>query len=238
MAMQMAQTQVMCRASRQVVNELNKYANAAGVQGFLIPAHLYICDYMVIKYHQAAVINVIRQHITKISPTKREYKHFTPTYWYKMIDNILGGQENAKKTYDGEVYGEMVDYNGFNHFTKIYLSDDYSVHDALLINQICNTYTLDEIVRACKTATDNAVHSIAYVMAILKDMAATKRAEELRIKMLGERIEQSSMQIKTETHTHTPIELAKAEYDYQKKRNDVLLELMLQKMLGGQDDKK
>ena len=64
MAMQV--TQAMCRASRQVVNELNKYADAAGVQGFLIPAHIYICDYMVIKYYQAAVMNVIRQHITKI----------------------------------------------------------------------------------------------------------------------------------------------------------------------------
>lgn len=237
--MSMQVTQVMCRASRQVVNELSKYADASGVQGFLIPAHLYICDYMVIKYHQAAVINVIRQHITKIPPPKREYKHFTPMYWYRIIDNILGKQENAKKTYDGEVHGEMTDYNSFNHFTKIYLSDDYSVHDALLINQICNTYTLDEIVRACKTATDKAVHSIAYVMAILKDMDATKRAEELRIRMLGEKIEKSSIQIQTETHTHTPIELAKSEYDYQKKRNDMILELMLQKMMGGNSgDKK
>lgn len=236
MAMQV--TQVMCRASRQVVNELNKYADAASVQGFLIPAYVYICDYMVIKYHQAAVINVIRQHITKIAPPKREFKHFTPIYWYRMVDNVLGGQAGAKRTYDGEVYGEMKDYNAFNHFTKIYLSDDYSVHDALLINQIVNTYSLDEIVKACKTATDNAVHSVAYVMAILKDMAATKRAEELRIRMLGEKIEKSTMQIQTETHSHTPIELAQSEYNYQKKREDMLLELMLQKMFGGQDNGK
>lgn len=132
----------------------------------------------------------------------------------------------------------MTDYNSFNHFTKIYLTDDYSVHDALLINQIVNNYTLDEIVRACKTASDNAVHSVSYVQAILKDMAATKRAEELRIRMLGERIEQSSMQIQTETHTHTPIELAQAEYNYNKKRDDILLELMLRNMFGGQNNDK
>lgn len=238
MAMQATQAQTMCRASRQVVNELNKYADAAGVQGFLIPAHIYICDYMVIKYSHAAVMNVLRQHITKIPPRKREYKHFTTTYWYHVVDNVLGNQTSAKRSYDGEVYGEMKDYNTFNHITKIYLQDDYSVHEALLINQICNIYTLDDVVRACKTATGNAVHSMAYVMAILKDMDATKRAEELRIRMLGERIEKSSMQIQTETHTHTPIELAKSEYDYNKKRDDVLLELMLKKMFGGDGNAK
>lgn len=236
--MGMQATQVMSRASRQVITELNKYADAAHVQGFLIPAHVYICDYMTIKYHQAAVINVIKQHLTKVQPAKRVSKHFTPLYWYRMVDTILGGQQNAKKSYDGEVYGEMTDYNSFNHFTKIYLTDDYSVHDALLINQIVNNYTLDEIVKACKAASDNAVHSVSYVQAILKDMAATKMAEELRIRMLGERIERSSMQIQTETHTHTPIELAQAEYNYNKKRDDILLELMLRNMFGGQNNDK
>ena len=112
------------------------------------------------------------------------------------------------------------------------------MHDALLINQIVNTYSLDDIVKACKAATDNAVHSVAYVMAILKDMAATKRAEELRIRMLGEKIEKSTMQIQTTTQSHTPIELAQSEYNYQKKREDMLLELMLQKMFGGNGDGK
>ena len=65
-------TQKMARASRQVVTELNKYADAAGVQGFLIPAHIYMCDYMIIKYNQAAVINVIKSHMTKIQPKKRD----------------------------------------------------------------------------------------------------------------------------------------------------------------------
>lgn len=237
--MAMQTTQAMSRASRLVVNELNKYADAAHVQGFLIPAHVYICDYMTIKYHHAAVINVIRQHLTKVAPAKRASKHFTPIYWYRAVDQILGGQANAKRTYEGEVYGEMVDYNGFNHFTKFYLQSDYSVHDALLINQIVNTHSLDDIVKACKAASEKAVHSISYVKAILDDMAATKRAEELRIRMLGERIEQSTAQIQTETHTHTPIELAQSEYNYNKKRDDVLLELMLKKMFGGQgNDKK
>lgn len=227
-------TQKMARASRQVVTELNKYADAAGVQGFLIPAHIYMCDYMIIKYNQTAVINVIKSHMTKIQPKKREYKHFTPTYWYKIVDNMLGDKVGARRNQDIQVCGEMVDYNSFNHITKMYLLDDYSVQDAAIINRIVNQYSLADIVSACKTASQNGVHSMAYVDAVLRDMDARKSAEALRIKVLGDKIEKSNMTIGGETHTHTPIELAKAEYDYNKKREDMILELLVNKMFGGE----
>ena len=226
-------TQVMARASRNVVNELNRYADMAGVQGFLIPAHIYMCDYITLKYNYTAAINVIKSHMSKIPQSKREYKHFTPIYWYKVIDNMLGGKPGVCKTNDVTVHGEMVDYNSFNHITTIFLTDDYGAQDAALINKIVNKYTLSDIVSACKTASHNGAYSMSYVDAVLRDIDGKKRAEELRIRMLGERVEKSNAMLDGEIHTHTPIELAMAEHNYNKKREDMLLELLIDKMFGG-----
>lgn len=225
-------TQSMSKASRQIVNELNKYADTAGVQGFLVPAHVYMCDYMVIKYNTTAIINVIRSHISKIQPKKREYKHFTPIYWYKVVDNMLANKQGVCRPHDTQVYGEMVDYNAFNHITKMYLVDDYSVTDAMHVNRIVNTYTLADIVSACKTASQNGAYSMAYVDAVLRNSDSQRKAEELRIKMLCDKVEKSSSMLNGEVHKHTPIELAKSEYEYNKKREDVLLELLVNKMMG------
>lgn len=227
-------TQVMSKASRQIVTELNKYADTAGVQGFLIPAHLYMCDYMVIKYNQTAVANVIKSHMSKIPPKKREFKHFTPIYWYKIVDNMLN-DKSVHRNQDIQVYGEMVDYNSFNHITKMFLFDDYSIQDAIIINRIVNTCDLSDIISACKTASQNGVHSMAYVDAILRDINARKYVEATRIKELGDKIDSSNRTLGGEIHRHTAIELAKSEYDYNKKHEDVLLELLVNKMFGGTD---
>lgn len=229
-------TQAMARASRQVINELNKYADVSNVQGFLIPAHIYMCDYMIIKYNQAAIINVIKSHMTKIPVKKREYKHFTPLYWYKIVDNMLSNKQGVERNNDVEIHGEIVDYNAFNHITKLYLLDDYSVQDAILINQIVNKYNLSDIISACKTASQNGAYSMSYVSAVLRDIDARKRAESMRIDFMRNRIKQSSESINTTIHRHTPIELAKAEYDYNKKREDMMLELLMNKMFGDKND--
>ena len=227
-------TQVMSRPSRLIVTELSKYSDNAGVQGFLTSAHIYICDLMCIKYSQPAVLNVIKAQIGKVPPKKREYKHFTPSHWYPVVNNMLSGKPGASREIDGKIYGEMVDYNPFTHITKMYLTDDYSLGEAILINRIVNEETQADIVAACRTSAQNGVHNMAYVKKVLEGMAANRRAEELRIRMLGDKINNSSSVIQTDIHTHTPIELAKSEYDYNQKREDMLLELMLKKMFGGQ----
>lgn len=229
-------TQVMSRPSRLIVAELSKYSDNAGVQGFLTPAHIYICDLMCIKYSHPAVLNVIKSQMGKVPPKKREYKHFTPQHWYSMVDNMLRGKAGAAREVDGAVYEAMTDYNAFNHITKIYLTDDYSIGEALIINRIVNEETQADIVAACKTASQNGVHNMAYVKRVLEGMAAERKAEELRIRILGDKIDQSTQGIRTEVHTHSAIELAKSEFDYNKKREDMLLELLMQKMFGG--DKK
>lgn len=228
--------QAMSRQSRLIVAELSKYSDNAGVQGFLTSAHLYICDLMCIKYSQPAVLNVIKSQIAKVPPKKREYKHFTPSHWYKVVDNMLAGKPGAAREIEGPVYGEMTDYNAFNHITKMYLSEDYTLGEALLINRMVNEETLADIVAACKTAAQNGVRNMAYVKRVLESIAAGRRAEELRIKMLGGKIDQSQQGIRTQIHTHTPIELAQSENEYNKKREDMLLELLVQKLYGG--DKK
>lgn len=227
--------QTMCRASRHVMNELNKCAEAAGVQGLIVPAHIYMCDYMVIKYQQAAVTNVIKSHIASIPPKRRESKHFTPMYWYKMVDNMLSGKQGVCRNEQG-VYGEMTDYNGFSHITRMFLIDDYSVQDAKKINEIVNTSDLETIVEACKQSADAGVRNVAYMSAVINSIKANKAMRQADMDRLRTRVESSQTSLRTETHTHTAIELAQMEYEYNKKKEAAMLEALFNRIAGG--DKK
>lgn len=224
--------QTMCRASRHVMNELNKCAEAAGVQGLIVPAHIYMCDYMVIKYQQAAVVNVIKSHIASISPKRRESKHFTPMYWYKMVDNMLSGKQGACRN-EQSVYGEMTDYNGFSHITRMFLIDDYSIQDAKKINEIVNTNDLETIVEACKQSADAGVRNVAYMSAVINNINTSKAMRQADIDRLRTKVESSQTSLRTETHTHTVIELAQMEYEYNKKKEAAMLEALFNRIVGG-----
>ena len=120
----MIQEMKMSRPSRLIINELNKLANQSNVQGFLVPAHIYMCDYMIIKYNYVVILNTIRSHINNIQKTNRQYKHFTPIYWYKVIDNIFKNNNNVRFNINNIVYGEMNDYNSYNHIISKFLQSD------------------------------------------------------------------------------------------------------------------
>lgn len=223
------QETVMSKSSRMVINQLNKLANDSDVQGLIIPAHIYICDYMTIKYSPGAIMNVIRSGVGKIQKSRREYKHFTPLYWYKMVDNILGKNQSS----DIQVFGEIQDYNSFNYLIRNYLQIDYSGQEAQRINHLVNTVDQSTIVSACKIATQNGVHSIAYVETVIEGEQQKKKFEELKLKVINDKAQESSNLLRIETQKHTPIELAQIEYKYEQKREDILLELMIKKLLEG-----
>jgi hypothetical protein len=211
------------------MDQLNKLANDSDVQGLILPAHLYICDYMIIKYSPGAIMNVIRSGVSKIQKGRREYKHFTPLYWYKVVDNILG----KNQTSDIQIFGEMQDYNSFNYLVKNYLQSDYSGLEAQRINHLVNTVDQSVIVSACKIAIQNGVRNIAYVESVIASEQQKKKFEDLRLKVINDRAQESSNLLKIEVQTHTPIEMAQIEYKYEQKREDILLELMVKRLLEG-----
>lgn len=229
-------TMVMSKASRMIINQLDKLAMDSGVQGLTIPAHIYMCDYMIIKYNQSAVMNIIRSHIAKIPKVKREFKHFTPIYWYKIVDNMLGNNESVKYDIDGEVYGEMQDYNSFNYIIRNFLQSDYSIQEAIRINKLVNTVDQSSIVSACKVAAQNNVYNMAYVEAVIQSDQQRKKCEEIKHQAIIQRAQESSDKLRMDVHQHTPVELAEMEYNYEEKRNNILLTLMVKKLLDG--DKK
>jgi len=215
-----------------VINELDKIASSNGVQGFIVPAHVYMCDYMTIKYSTQAIINVLRSQISKIPKHKREYKHFTPLYWYKVVDNMLGNG-TATREVSGTVYGEMVDYNAFNHIVGMFLVSDYSVQDSVYINNLVNTASLSDIINACNTAKQNGVHTIAYMRAIIDGENGKREAERQRAEQMNMKIAASSGRLMhNDIHRHTAIELAEIQYNYEKKRESSDLEAAIRKLLG------
>lgn len=227
---------MMAKASRLVIDELNRMAKESNVQGFTTPAHIYICDHMTAKYNHRAIMNVIKSHLNNMPKVRRQYKHFTPTYWFKIVESVLG--DNAK-IIDCNItlYGELNDYNQFVHITQHYLLTDYSQSDAIKINNISNTASIQEVVNACKIASQNGVYNISYVETIINGERQKKRLSEVRDSILFDKTQQSNKLLNTETHTHTPIELAQMEYSFEKKKEDILLELLMQKYLNGKGDK-
>lgn len=225
----------MAKASRLVIDELNRMGRESDVQGFNTPAHIYICDYMTAKYNHRAIMNVIKSHLNNMPKVKRQYKHFTPTYWYKIVDNILG--DNAK-IIDGNVNlcGEMVDYNPFIQITQHYLLSDYGQYDAIKINNIVNTASIQDIISACKVATQNSVYSVPYIESIINSEHQKKHLNEVRESILFDKTQQSNKLLNTETLTHTPIELAQMEYNYEKRKEDILLELLVEKLLNSKEE--
>ena len=225
---------VMSRSSRLVMNELNKLAKDSNVQGLTIPAHVYMCDYMTIKYSHRAIVNIIRSKLASIAPSRRQSKHYTVAYWYSVIDSMLKDNPNAKMDVgDATIYGDMQDYNSFNHLTRHYLKSDYSNQDALTINNIVNTTDFITIVNACKVAERNCVFNMQYLRTIIDGEKQRAEYEALKTRLVNEKATESSNRLRMDIHTHTPLELAKIEYDYNQKRNDILLELMLKNLLEG-----
>lgn len=224
---------MMSRATRQVLNELDQYAKMSNVQGLTIPAHIYLGDVLTTKYYQNAIINLIKSRMAKIPKTKRESKHFTLSYWYPIVDNMLQNQTAPKREISGIVYGEMLDYNPFNHIISKYLITDYSTADAQLINQIVNEYTFMEITAATRAAAQANVYSVRYIKAILEGEKAKHQLEVNKIHALGAKIDESDKLLQQDKVVYTQDEVTHAEQTFEEKRHNMLLQMMVDKMLGG-----
>lgn len=217
----------MCRESKKIFDDLNRYASACDVQGLITPAHVYICDRLVCEYYTAPILNILKQRIKAVK--NKEWKHFTIEYWEPVIRKSL---KNAASTHRGNVDIGCDNQDGFTHIVTNYLIADYSITDAITLNKLVNNTPLASIKYACEEAKKYGVREIRYINAIIDKERAKQEEKTRAIANLSDKIKGSDRLIQTQTHTHTVMDIASAQYNYQKAMENAELERKFKEVFG------
>lgn len=217
----------MCRESRKIFDELNRQASKYDVQGLTTPAHIYICDRLVCEYYTAPIINILKQRIKAVR--NKEWKHFTIEYWEPVIRKNL---KNAVGTHRDVPDMGCDNQDGFTYVVSNYLIADYSITDAITLNKLVNNTPFASIKYACEEAKKYGVREIRYINAII-DRERAKQEERTRsISALSSKISQSDKLVQTQTHRHTLMDIASAQYNYEKAKQNAELERRFKEVFG------
>lgn len=218
---------VMSRESRKVFDELNRIASTYDVQGITTPAHIYICDRLICEYYTAPMLNIIKQRLKSVK--KKEWKHFTIEYWEPVIRKNL---KNVTGTHRDNIDIGCDNQEGFTHIISDYLIADYSITDAVMLNRLVNSTPLASIKYACDEAKKYGVREIRYINAII-DKERAKQDEKVRaIANLSDKISKSDKLTQTEVHRHTVMDIASAQYNYEKAKQNAELERRFMEVFG------
>lgn len=218
----------MCRESKKIFNELDRQASINNVQGIITPAHVYICDRLICEYYSAPIINILKQRIKTIK--NKEWKHFTIEYWEPVIRKLLKNISGARREIITDIGYDNQD--GFTYVISNYLITDYSITDAIMLNKLVNDTPLVSIKYACEEAKKYGVREIRYINAII-DKERAKQEEKMRnISALSDKISQSDKLTQTQTHRHTVMDIASAQYNYEKAKQDAELERKFREVFG------
>lgn len=217
----------MCRESRKIFEELDRQASMNDVQGLITPAHIYICDRLICEYYTAPIINILKQRIKAVK--NKEWKHFTIEYWEPVIRKSL---KNAASTHR-DIAGIGCDnQDGFTYIVTNYLIADYSITDAITLNKLINNTPLASIKYACEEAKKYGVREIRYINAIIDKERAKQEEKTRSITALSEKIGQSDKLVQTQTHRHTVMDIASAQYNYEKAKENAELERKFKEAFG------
>ena len=218
---------LMCRESRKIFEELDRQANKYDVQGITTPAHIYICDRLICEYYTAPVINILKQRIKSIK--NKEWKHFTIEYWEPVIRKTL---KNVGSTHRDIIDIRCDNQDGFTYIISNYLIADYSITDAIMLNRLVNNTPLASIKYACEEAKKYGVREIRYINAII-DKERAKQEEKVRaISNLSNKIEKSDKLKTINKQTHSVMDMASAQYNYNKARENAELERRFEEVFG------
>ena len=218
---------LMCRESRKIFEELDKQASANDVQGIITPAHIYICDRLICEYYTAPMINILKQRIKSVK--NKEWKHFTIEYWEPVIRKNL---KNVLGTHRDNVNIGCDNQDGFTYIISNYLITDYSIADAIILNKLVNETPLASIKYACEEAKRYGVREIRYINAIIEKERAKQEEKTRSISNLSAKIEQSDKLMQTQIHKHTVMDIASAQYNYEKAKQDAELERQFKEAFG------
>ena len=226
----------MSRSSRKVLDTLEKLAKDNGMGIFLIPSHVYTAEMLVCKYFEGPVINIIRSKLKNIPKNKRNLNHYTITYWKPVIEKMLSKQAHTKRPHHDDIHTEPDDYTNFNYLTTKFVLTDYSIDEAIMVNKISNEFSLKDIIKACDIARSNESMNIAYINGILQKQKAADEFKKGKLQDLADKSRQSDEILNKQKVYYDEDSVDEFEKSYEEKRNDMLLEMLLEKMTGGNDD--
>lgn len=218
----------MCRESRKIFEELDKQASMYDVQGFITPAHIYICDTLVCRYYTAPILNIIKQKIKTIK--NKEWKHFTIEYWSPIIERMLSHAQGTMR--DADICTDTNCLDSFEYIISKYLITDYSISDAIMLNKLIHGVPYASIMYACNEARKYNVSEIRYINAIIEKERAKQDAKIQAINNLSDKIAESDKILDAGVHTHTIMDIASAQYNYEKARQNAELEKKFEEMFG------
>lgn len=218
---------MMSRESRKIFDELERQASINGVQGFITPAHIYICDRLICEYYTAPIINILKQRIKSIK--NKEWKHFTIEYWEPVIRKNL---KNALSTHRDISDIGCDNQDGFIYVISNYLIADYSISDTIMLNRLVNNTPLASIKYACEEAKKYGVREIRYINAIIDKERARQEDKIRSINQLSDKISKSDKLVQTQTHRHTMMDIASAQYNYEQAKQNAELERKFKEVFG------
>lgn len=218
----------MCRESKKIFEELNRQASICDVQGIITPAHVYICDRLICEYYAAPIINMLKQRIKSVR--NKEWKHFTIEYWEPVIRKTFKNIAGTHRDNTPDIGCDNQD--GFTYVITNYLIADYSITDAIILNKLVNSVPFASIKYACEEAKKYNVREIRYINAIIDKERAKQEEKSRAIANLSSKISESDKLMQTQTHRHTVMDIASAQYNYEKAKQDAELERRFKEVFG------
>ena len=101
-----------------------------------------------------------------------------------------------------------------------------------MLNRLVNETPLISIKYACEEAKKYGVREIRYINAII-DKERAKQEEKIRsINNLSAKIGESDKLVQTETHRHTVMDIASAQYNYEKAKQNAEIERQFREVFG------
>ena len=210
---------------------MEKIANSHSITTIVTMQEIYAADQLILKYYTAPILNAMKSKIKNLK--KVSSKHFNVEHWVSVLDSMFGNNQSVRRENSPIILvdGSDTGLGGFGQISK-FLIADYGLYDAELIYRIVHQYPVEMISDAIKIATNSKVFNIRYVNAVLENMQAKSNIRKHEIEIIRERADSSKQILNKELEQHSTIEMATAQYDWEKSKENSELEKKMREMFG------
>lgn len=222
---------MMSRESRNLLQELEKLAAENNTTALITTQQVYAADQVILKYYTAPILNAIKSRVKGLK--KVSSKHFNIEHWVSVLDSMFGNNQSVRRDNSPVILVDSTD-QGLGAFGLIskFLITDYGLTDTEMIYRIVHQYDIDMISEAINISTNAKVFNIRYVNAILENMQAKSNIRKHEVEVLRERADSSKNILNKELIQHSTIDMATAQYNWQRDKENFELEKKMQDMFG------
>lgn len=219
--------------SRELLLKLENLAKQSNITTMVTLGEIYQCDQLVMKYYINPVLSMIENKLRHIS--KKTSKHFSIQYWVTVIETTLGNNTSVQR--DGWK-NVIIDKNTppmTYHWINNYMPCDYGDNDTNTIIELMHKYSEQTIVKAINVGKSNNVYSIQYVKAVVEKEQALSNIKKQDIEKLATKAESAVSILDRGKVDNSITDVASAQYNWDKAREDAELVAQFNAMFGGGD---